>query len=71
MYTKLAKVLVDSNFSQLKKTKHLANLYSMFCKSTQYALELEDIITDNAFEMNDAERIRFNNELHSKVLRNH
>ena len=71
LYTKLAKVLVDGNFSQLKKTKHLANLYSMFCKSTQYALELEDIITDNTFEMNDAERIRFINELHSKALRNH
>lgn len=71
LYTKLAKVLVDGNFSQFKKAKHLANLYSMFCKSTQYALELEDMITDNTFEMSDAERLTFINELHSKTLRNH
>ena len=71
LYTKLAKVLVDGNFSQLKKAKHLSNLYSMFCKSTQYAIELEEMITDNTFEMSDAERLRFINELHYKVVRNH
>ena len=71
LYTKLAKVLVDGNFSQLKKAKHLANLYSMFCKSTQYAIELEEMITDNTYEMTDAERLRFINELHNKVVRNH
>lgn len=71
LYTKLAKVLVDGNFSQLKKAKHLANLYSMFCKSTQYAIELEEMITDNTYEMTDAERLRFINELHNKVIRNH
>lgn len=71
LYTKLAKVLVDGNFSQLKKAKHLANLYSMFCKSTQYAIELEEMITDDTYEMTDAERLRFINELHNKVVRNH
>lgn len=71
LYTKLAKVLVDGNFSQLKKAKHLSNLYSMFCKSTQYAIELEEMITDNTFEMSDAERLRFINELHYKAVRNH
>lgn len=71
LYTKLAKVLIDGNFSQLKKVKHMANLYSMFCKSTEYVVELEDLITDNTFEMNDAERIQFINELHHKASRNH
>lgn len=71
LYTKLAKVLIDGNFSQLKRVKHLANLYSMFCKSTEYVVELEDMITDNTFEMTDADRIRFINELHHKVTRNH
>ena len=71
LYTKLAKVLVDGNFSQLKKAKHLSNLYSMFCKSTQYAIELEEMITENTFEMSDAERLRFINELHYKTVRNH
>lgn len=71
LYTKLAKVLVDGNFSQLKKAKHLSNLYSMFCKSTQYAIELEEMITDNTFEMSDAERLCFINELHYKAVRNH
>ena len=43
----------------------------MFCKSTQYAIELEEMITDNTYEMTDAERLRFINELHNKVVRNH
>lgn len=71
LYTKLSKVLIDGNFSQLKRTKHLANLYSMLCKSTEYVVELEDMITDNTFEMTDADRIRFINELHYKATRNH
>ncbi len=70
-YTKLAKVLMESKFSNLKKTRHIANLYSLFCASTKYVIELEDLITDNVYEMNDAERLKFVNELHNKACRNY
>lgn len=71
LYAKLFKVLVDGHFSQLAQAKHLANLYSMFCKSTEYVLELEELVTDNLYELSDAERIRFINDLHSKTRRNY
>ncbi|MBQ7772458.1 MAG: hypothetical protein IJ383_00075 [Bacteroidales bacterium] len=70
-YTKLAKVLIESKFSNIRKTRHLSALYSLFCTSTQYVVELEDLITDNVYEMSDADRLRFINELHEKSRRNY
>lgn len=71
LYYKYSKFLIDGNFSEIAKPRHLANLYSLFTNSTEYVLEVNNLISDNLYEMSDAERITLINELHDKSSRNY
>lgn len=70
-YYKTGQVLLSGSFSDIVKVKHLATLYSMFCKSTEYVIEVNNIISSNKYQMNDAERIRFINQIHESCSKNY
>lgn len=71
LYYKYSKFLLEGNFAEVVKVKHLATLYSMFTTSTSYVIEINNIIKDSTYEMTDADRIRFINELYDKSSKNY
>ena len=72
LYVKLSKALiVDGNFSDSQKSRHLASLYCMFTKTTEYILQAEDLLQDDKYKLEDASRLKFINDLYVLVNKNY